>query len=40
VLDKENYVVGLLFAGSDNATLITPIQPVLEALRVELVASA
>jgi hypothetical protein len=37
VLDPDNYVVGLLFAGSENATLITPIQPVLEALRVELV---
>lgn len=38
VFDAENYVVGLLFAGSDNATLITPIQPVLEALRVDVVA--
>ena len=37
VLDMENHVVGLLFAGSDNATLITPIQAVLDALRVELV---
>ena len=37
VLDGGNFVVGLLFAGSDNSTLITPIQAVLEALRVELV---
>jgi len=37
VLDMENYVVGLLFAGSDAATLINPIQPVLQALNVEVV---
>jgi hypothetical protein len=37
VLDAENYVVGLLFAGSDAATLINPIQSVLQALDVELV---
>ena len=37
VLDAENYVVGLLFAGSDNTTLITPIQPILEAFGLEVV---
>jgi hypothetical protein len=37
VLDKENYVVGLLFAGSDGATLINPIQPILQTLNVEIV---
>lgn len=37
ILDMENYVVGLLFAGSDAATLINPIQPVLQALNVEVV---
>ena len=37
VLDAENYVVGLLFAGSDNTTLITPIQPILGAFGVEVV---
>jgi hypothetical protein len=37
VLDMNNYVVGLLYAGSDTSTLINPIQPVLEALGVEVV---
>jgi hypothetical protein len=37
VLDMENYVVGLLFAGSDAATLINPIQAVLQVLNVEIV---
>jgi len=37
VLDMENYIVGLLFAGSDAATLINPIQSVLQALNVEVV---
>jgi hypothetical protein len=37
VLDMENYVVGLLFAGTDVATLINPIQPVLQALNVTVV---
>jgi len=36
VLDEEDYVVGLLFAGSDVTTLINPIQFVLEALNVEI----
>ena len=37
VLDMDGNVIGLLFAGSPNATLINPIQEVLAALRVELV---
>ncbi|MBN1888434.1 MAG: hypothetical protein JW850_10605 [Thermoflexales bacterium] len=37
VLDDQNRVVGLLFAGSEVATLINPIQDVLDALRVEIV---
>ncbi len=37
VLDMERKVIGLLFAGSEAATLINPIQPVLEALHVDLV---
>jgi hypothetical protein len=37
VLDMNRNVVGLLFAGSNVATLINPIQEVLTALRVELV---
>jgi hypothetical protein len=37
VLDMENYVAGLLFAGSEAATLINPIQPVLQALGVEVI---
>jgi hypothetical protein len=37
VLDMENYVIGLLFAGSDSATLINPIQSVMQALNVEVV---
>jgi hypothetical protein len=37
VLDMNGNVVGLLFAGSANATLINPIQEVLAALRAELV---
>ena len=39
VLDMEGYVVGLLFAGSELATLINPIQAVLSALNVQLVTS-
>ncbi len=38
VLDEENYVVGLLYAGSSNSTLINPIEYVLSALRVEILA--
>lgn len=37
VLDMEKRVVGLLFGGSDTATLINPIQAVLEALQVSVV---
>ncbi|MBN1934217.1 MAG: hypothetical protein JW934_06115 [Anaerolineae bacterium] len=37
VLDMQGNVMGLLFAGSDMATLINPIQLVLDALKVELV---
>lgn len=37
VLDMERRVVGLLFAGSDLATIINPISDVLSALRVDLV---
>ena len=37
VLDEEDFVVGLLFAGSDAATIISPIQFVLDALNVEIV---
>jgi hypothetical protein len=37
VLDMDGYVVGLLFAGSDQATLLNPIQHVLSALNVEVV---
>jgi hypothetical protein len=36
VLDMERRVVGLLFAGSDLATVINPIDEVLSALDVEL----
>jgi len=36
VLNMENEVVGLLFAGSDAVTLINPIDAVLSALDVEL----
>jgi len=37
VLDEDGYVVGLLFAGSDMATLINPIQLVLDALHIQIV---
>jgi len=37
VLDMNGLVVGLLFAGSDVATLINPIQAVLDALKVKIV---
>lgn len=36
VLDEEDFVVGLLFAGSDTTTIINPIQFVLDALQVEI----
>jgi hypothetical protein len=37
VLDMDRQVVGLLFAGSEAATVINPIDAVLSALNVELV---
>lgn len=37
VLDEENYAVGLLFAGSDSATVVNRIQNVLDLLEIELV---
>jgi hypothetical protein len=36
VLDEEDYVVGLLFAGSDNTTIINPIQFVLDKLGITI----
>lgn len=35
ILDKENYAVGLLFAGSDQTTVGNYIQNVLDKLDVE-----
>jgi hypothetical protein len=35
VLNLENYAVGLLFAGSDSATIINPIATVLKELKVK-----
>ena len=37
VLDEDDFVIGLLFAGSDATTIINPIQFVLDALNVEIV---
>lgn len=37
VLDQENQVVGLLFAGSNEFTVVNPIQIVLDKLGVDLV---
>ena len=37
VLDMDKQVVGLLFAGSTNTTIINPIQFVLDALQVQVV---
>jgi hypothetical protein len=36
VLDEEDFVVGLLFAGSDTTTIMNPIHFVLDALNVEI----
>ena len=36
ILDEEGYVVGILFAGSDVTTVISPIMLVLDALGVEV----
>lgn len=38
VLDEERHVMGLLFAGSDAATIINPIGAVLSELNIEIVA--
>ena len=40
VLDEQRNVVGLLFAGSPRATLINPIQTVLNTLNVEIITGA
>ncbi len=37
ILDRQGRAVGLLFAGSDAATLFTPLDRILEHFRVELV---
>jgi len=37
VLDEDNYAVGLLFAGSEQATVVNRIQNVLDLLEVDLV---
>jgi hypothetical protein len=39
VLDMDRYAVGLLFAGSDLATMINPIHAVLSALNVQVVSA-
>jgi len=36
VLDEEHRIVGLLFAGSENTTVINRIEHVLAALEIEL----
>jgi len=36
ILDEEDYVVGLLFAGSENTTILNPIQFVLDALGITI----
>jgi len=38
VLDVEKHVVGLLFAGSDQSTIINPIWPVMTLLKLEGIA--
>jgi hypothetical protein len=37
VADRENYAVGLLFAGSTQVTILNQIQHVRSLLRVEIV---
>ena len=37
VLDMAGNVIGLLFAGSDAATLVNPIQAVNSALNIQIV---
>jgi hypothetical protein len=36
VLDQDNRLIGLLFAGSDNSTIINRIENVFSALKVSL----
>lgn len=36
VLDRDNRLVGLLFAGSDSTTIINRIEHVFSALRLSL----
>ncbi len=36
VLDQEDFVIGLLFAGSESTTIINPIQYVLQALNIAI----
>jgi hypothetical protein len=36
VLDEDNHVIGLLFAGSTSTTIINRIQNVLDAFNVEI----
>jgi hypothetical protein len=36
VLDGDNRLVGLLFAGSDNSTIVNRIQHVFDALDLEI----
>jgi len=36
VLDQGNRLVGLLFAGSDNSTIVNQIQHVFDALDLEI----
>jgi len=40
VLDMEKRAVGMLFAGSDYVAVVTPIQHILQSLRVEMVTEA
>ena len=36
ILNNNNQVVGLLFAGSDTITVRSPIQPILDTFEVEI----
>jgi len=37
VLDRKNQIIGLLFAGSEEATVINPINLVKDLLKIELI---
>ena len=37
VVTEDNRLIGLVYAGSSEVTVVMPIEPILEALRVELV---